>query len=121
MSEDEKRVRLLLKAVIYHYHGLDELESKDLEKTATDLKAHEAFEWAMEFVRRDYLTAFERAREFLNEVIGDYPREKRVDLISMAWDCNNLKGYITEMEATAILKLAKDWKVEQEFVEIALR
>jgi hypothetical protein len=30
MAVDEKRVFMLLKAVIYHYHGLDELERIDL-------------------------------------------------------------------------------------------
>jgi hypothetical protein len=38
----------------------------------------------------------------------------------MVWESNNLKGYVTEMEATAMLKLAKDWKVESEIAKIIL-
>jgi len=36
----------------------------------------------------------------------------------MVWKANNKKGYITEMEATAMLKLAKDWQVENELIEM---
>ena len=39
----------------------------------------------------------------------------------MVWQSNNLKGYVTEMEATAMLKLAKDWHVEKELVELVLK
>ena len=121
MTVEEKRVYILLKSVIYYYHGLDELEKQDLEKSARDLDAQEELKWATEFVSRDYITAFDRAREFLNDIIGDYPKEKRVDLINMVWVSNNLKGYVTEMEATAMLKLAKDWNVEKELVALVLR
>ena len=34
MTLEEKRVYLLLKAVIFHYHGLDHLEKLDLEGSA---------------------------------------------------------------------------------------
>ena len=120
MEEEEKRIRMLLKAVIYHYHGLDELEKEDLEVSARMWDARPEFEWAMEFVTKDYITAFDRAREFLNEIISDYPKEKRNELINMVWQSNNLKGYVTEMEATAMLKLARDWKVEEEFTQLIL-
>ena len=120
MTEEEKRVRMLLKAVIYHYHGLDELEKNDLEATSRQLDAQTEYEWALDFVSRDYITAFDRAREYLNEIISDYTREKRTELINMVWESNNLKGYVTEMEATAMLKLAKDWKVENEFTQLIL-
>jgi hypothetical protein len=120
MDEEEKRVRMLLKAVIYHYHGLDELEKEDLEVSSRIWQAETEFAWAMDFVTKDYITAFDRARAYLNEIIGDYTREKRTELINMVWDSNNLKGYVTEMEATAMLKLARDWKVEEEFTQLIL-
>jgi uncharacterized tellurite resistance protein B-like protein len=120
MIDEEKKVRMLLKAVIYHYHGLDELEKSDLDETAKQLDAQEQYKWALEFVQKDYITAFDRARVYLNELIGDYTLEKRTELISMVWESNNLKGYVTEMEATAMLKLAKDWKVESEFTKLIL-
>jgi hypothetical protein len=121
MTSEEKKVYMLLKAVIYHYHGLDDLEKKDLEDSAVKLDAQEEFTWAMEYVAKDYITAFDRARAYLNEIIGDYPKSQRVELINMVWQANNLKGYVTEMEATAMLKLAKDWNVEKELVELVLK
>jgi hypothetical protein len=120
-SSDEKKVYMLLKSVIFHYHGLDDEEKKDLEKTAEDLEAHGEYKWALEFVAQDYVTAFDRARNYLNEIIGDYTKEKRIELINMVWLANNLKGYVTEMEATAMLKLAKDWNVQKELIDLVLK
>jgi hypothetical protein len=121
MTKEEKRVYMLLKAVIFHYHGLDELERVDLEETSARLEAVEELKWALDFIAKDHLNSFERARSYLNEIIGDYTKEKRTELINMVWQANNLKGYVTEMEATAMLKLAKDWSVEKELIELVLR
>jgi uncharacterized tellurite resistance protein B-like protein len=120
-STEEKKVYMLLKSVIFHYHGLDDAEKKDLEKTADDLEAHEEYKWALEFVAEDYITAFDRARDYLNDIIGDYQKDKRIELVNMVWQANNLKGYVTEMEATAMLKLAKDWNVQKELIELVLK
>ena len=120
-SAEEKKVYMLLKSVIFHYHGLDEDEKIDLEKTAEDLDARSEHKWALDFIAEDYITAFERAREYLNNIIGDYPKNKRIELIHMVWQANNLKGYVTEMEATAMLKLAKDWNVQKEMIELVLK
>jgi hypothetical protein len=119
-SDEEKKVYMLLKAVIFHYHGLDEEEKNDLENTAKELNALEEYKWALDFISQDYITAFDRAREFLNEIIGDYTKEKRIELMNMVWQSNNLKGYVTEMEATAMLKLAKDWNVQNELIALVL-
>jgi len=120
MTSDEKRVYLLLKAVIFYYHGLDAEEKVDLEGAAKRLEAPEELKWALDFIDQDYMTSFERARAFLNDIIGDYPKAQRVALINMVWESNNLKGYVTEMEATAMLKLARDWTVEKELIELVL-
>lgn len=120
-TPEEKKVYMLLKAVIFHYHGLDEDERQDLEATSRQMDAEDEFKWALDFIAEDYITAFERAREFLNNIIGDYSKEKRVELIEMVWESNNLKGYVTEMEATAMLKLAKDWNVRRELVDLVMR
>jgi hypothetical protein len=119
-SSEEKKVYMLLKSVIFHYHGLDEEEKNDLDQTAAELDAHTEYKWALDFIADDYITAFDRARDYLNDIIGDYPKEKRVELVNMVWQANNLKGYVTEMEATAMLKLAKDWNVQKELIELVL-
>ena len=120
-TPEEKKVYMLLKSVIFHYHGLDDTERTDLDNTAQQLEAQTEYKWALDFIAKDYITAFERAREYLNEIISDYPKEARIELINMVWQANNLKGYVTEMEATAMLKLAKDWNVQKELVELVLK
>lgn len=120
-SSDEKKVYMLLKSVIFHYHGLDEAERMDLDKTAEELNAQEEYQWALNFIADDFITAFDRARDYLNDIIGDYTKEKRIELINMVWQANNLKGYVTEMEATAMLKLSKDWNVQKELIELVLK
>jgi hypothetical protein len=120
-SSEEKKVYMLLKSVIFHYHGLDDAEKKDLDKTSEELNAHTEYQWALDFIAEDYITAFDRARDYLNNIIGDYPKDQRIELINMVWQANNLKGYVTEMEATAMLKLAKDWNVQKELIELVLQ
>jgi hypothetical protein len=121
ISSEEKKVYMLLKAVIFYYHGLDDMEKLDLDKTSRELMAAEEYRWAIDYISQDYVTAFERARAYLNNIIGDYPKEKRIELIDMVWKANNLKGYVTEMEATAMLKLAKDWNVQKELIQMVLQ
>lgn len=121
MTTEEKQVYMLLKAVIFSYHGLDEEEKQNLEETATEFGAQNELKWALDFIAQDFITAFDRARTYLNDIIGDYPKKDRIDLINMVWEANNLKGYVTEMEATAMLKLAKDWNVEKELIELVLK
>ena len=111
----------MLKSVIFHYHGLDESERSVLEKTALDMDAYFEYQWALDFISQDYITAFDRARDYLNLIIGDYTKEKRVALITMVWEANNQKGYVTEMEATAMLRLARDWNVKEELIGLVLR
>jgi hypothetical protein len=120
-SSDEKKVYMLLKSVIFHYHGLDDAEKQDLDRTSEELDAQNEYQWALDFIAQDYITAFDRARDYLNNIIGDYPKDQRIELINMVWQANNLKGYVTEMEATAMLKLAKDWNVQKELIELVLQ
>ena len=120
-STEDKKVFMLLKSVIFHYHGLDEAEIGELEKTSTELNAYAEYQWALDFIKQDYVTAFDRARDYLNNIIGDYPKNKRVELITMVWEANNQKGYVTEMEATAMLRLARDWNVKDELIGLVLQ
>ncbi|HNP06089.1 MAG TPA: hypothetical protein PKN99_00605 [Cyclobacteriaceae bacterium] len=121
MTKEEKQVYMLLKTVIFSYHGLDEDEKKNLENTAEKLEASNELKWALDFIAEDFITAFDRARAYLNDIIGDYPKVERINLINMVWEANNIKGYVTEMEATAMLKLAKDWNVEKELIALVLK
>lgn len=116
MTSEEKKAIILLKSVIFHYHGLDNEEKEILDRTAQEFDALDELQWANEFIATDYYTAFERARDYLNSIVGNFDKEKRLQYLSMVWEANNAKGFVTEMEATAMLKLAKDWSVQKELM-----
>ena len=116
MTSEQKKAILLLKSVIFHYHGLDNEEKEILDSTAQKFDAWEELKWANDFIALDYYTAFERAREFLNDIVGNLDKETRLQYLGMVWEANNAKGYVTEMEATAMLKLSKDWHVQKELM-----
>ena len=107
---------MLLKAIIFNYHGLDEEEEKILYRSASELDAHNELKWAFDFIAKDYISAFDRARTYMNETMTSIEKSKRLEYINLTWKANSEKGYITEMEATAMLKLAKDWEVDQELI-----
>ena len=115
-STEEKKAFILLNAIIFHYHGLDENEEAILRKTSADNDAEEELQWSLHFISKDYLTAYERARVYLNDAVKTLDKSKRLHFIKTAWDSNFEKGYITEMEATAMLQLARDWKVDTDLI-----
>ncbi|WP_291722832.1 hypothetical protein [Bernardetia sp.] len=117
MTSQEKKAYILLKCVIFHYHGLDEDEKKILQETADALDAHQELEWANSFIGEDYYNAFERAREVLQPTMLVLEKPKRLEYLSKVWNANMTKGYISEMEAMAMIKLAKDWDIEAELIE----
>lgn len=115
--DTEKKAFILLKSLVFHYHGLDEDEEMILNDTAKKLKAQDELKWANDFIAEDYMSAFERSRDFLNKTIGSLPVKKKLDYLFAVWEDNNQKGYLTEMEATAMLNLAKDWNISKELMD----
>lgn len=116
MTQEEKKAFILLKAVILYYHGLDDDERIILEETAETHSAQQELAWALEFIQYDYLSAFDRAREYLSRVIAKLPSDRKIDYLHEIWKDNNRKGFITEMEATAMLNLARDWNIQRDFI-----
>ena len=102
--------------MIFHYHGLDEDEIQILKNTAKELDATTELEWANNFIAEDYGTAFERARNYLKDTLGKHEKSQRLSYLDQVWKDNYQKGYITEMEATAMLELAKDWGIQSELI-----
>jgi len=117
-TPEEKKSFILLNAIIFHYHGLDEEEEQILHEITAKNDAESELQWSLDFISQDYLTAFERARDYLNEIVKKLDKTKRLYFIRTAWDANFEKGYITEMEATAMLQLARDWEVDSDLIEI---
>ncbi len=116
MERDKKRALVLLKSLIFHYHGLDPDEKTILDQYVKRLGAKEELEWALDFISRDYLSAFERSREFLGKIFTKLDEEERLKHLVEVWEDNHKKGYVTEMETTAMINLAKDWAIEKVFM-----
>ncbi|MEH0157922.1 hypothetical protein V6R21_27880 [Limibacter armeniacum] len=116
MTTEEKKAYLLLKSVIFHKHGLDESEQQILNETAIKLDAHTELDWANQFIEEDYCNAFERARAYLLDKMMELDKDVRLDYLSKVWEANDQKGYVSEIEATAMLKLAADWDIERAFI-----
>jgi hypothetical protein len=118
MNAEQKKTLLLLKLVIFNYHGLDEEEKNILTDTASKLDATEELKWANEFYDQDSITAFERARAFFKETIATYDKELKTEFLHAVWADTQLKGYVSEIEAMSMLKLAKDWGVQKELLTL---
>ncbi len=117
MDSTTKKAVLLLKSLIFHYHGLDDEERALIEDTAKKIHAIDEMEWANDFIAEDYLSAFKRSREFLSKIFLKMSKSDRLKYLVEVWEENHTKGYVTEMEATAILTLSKDWEVEKQFLK----
>lgn len=118
MNTEQKKALLLLKLVIFNYHGLDEEEKQILADTAAKLDALEELKWAYDFSEQDSLTSFERAREFFKTTIALYDKDSKLEYIRLVWSDTSSKGYVSEIEAMSMLKLAKDWGVQKDLLAL---
>jgi len=118
MTSEEKKAFILLKCIIFSYHGIDEDEQEILNESAEKLDAQAELAWANAFVEEDYYNAFERGQSYLLPIMTAMDKDKRLDYLSKVWEANNQKGYISEMEATAMIRLAQDWQIENELIEM---
>jgi hypothetical protein len=116
MNTEQKRALLLLKLVIFNYHGLDEEEKKILADTAERIGGVEELAWAYEFANQDPVTSFERAREYFKNSIAMYEKEVKLEFIKSVWEDTQSKGYVSEIEAMSMLKLAKDWAIQKDLL-----
>lgn len=116
MDELTKKALMLLKSLIFHFHGLDDDEKEMLEDAAKRLDAVNEMNWANSFIAEDYMSAFDRSREFLMKIFLKMDEKDRMKQLLEVWEENYIKGYVTEMETTAIFTLSKDWHIEKTFL-----
>lgn len=118
MDSEHKKAYLLLMFLIICCHGIDNSEKVLLENTAVDLDAQQELKWVYDFAGEDIELIFDRCKSYFSTSIATYPKETKLDYLSKVWDATNKKGYITEMEAMTILKLAKEWGVQRDLLAL---
>ncbi|MBC7921394.1 MAG: hypothetical protein H7Z75_09930 [Ferruginibacter sp.] len=118
MTSDQKKAFLLLKSVILHHLGAADDERGMMNETAFDLDAQHELTWTQQFIQEDPLTAFERARAYLNNLATQWDNPAKLEHLSRVWESTSQKGNISEMEAMSILKLAKDWQIQRELITL---
>lgn len=116
MSVEEKRAFLSLLIIIFNYHGLSEVEQQILNEVATLNGAQDELEWIKDFSKPSIDESYDKLKKYVNETLGILPSEKRCEYLNKVWDANQQKGHVSEMEATAMLMLSKEWQVQKEFV-----
>ncbi|MFY0687721.1 MAG: hypothetical protein JXQ90_11180 [Cyclobacteriaceae bacterium] len=116
METEKKKAIILLKALIFHYHGLEQEEKKLLEEYVDNVEGKAEYDWVIKFISEDYMSAFDRAKEFLAKVFLKLEEQERLDHLMDTWEDNHKKGYVTEMETMAMITLAKDWGIEKQFI-----
>ncbi len=116
MSVEEKKAFLLLLIIIFNYHGLSDVEQQILKETAASIDAQDELDWVKSFSKPSVDETYDKIKTYITECIQDYSTEKKLTVLTNVWDANMQKGYISEMEATAMLLLSKEWKVQKEFI-----
>ncbi|MFY0599180.1 MAG: hypothetical protein JXR03_05880 [Cyclobacteriaceae bacterium] len=117
MNEEIKKAIMLLKSLVFHYHGLEDEEKILLDNAAVKYDAADELAWANHFISQDYMSAFERAKEFLSRALISVDEPTKLQYLTEVWEENHQKGYVTEMETTAMINLSKDWHIEKEFLQ----
>lgn len=116
METQIKKAILLLKSLIFHFHGLDQEERNALTQAGEDLDAGEELDWALAFIAEDYMTAFERSKEFFSKEVFKATENERLAWLVDVWQACLKKGYLTEMETSALINFSKEWKVNKAFL-----
>ena len=119
MNSEHKKALLLIKAIIFYYHKLDQGEVDLLEQTALDLDAHEELAWTYAFIDSDIATSTSRAKLYLKENPIDSTKEEKFQILKSVWIDTEKKGYISEIEAVTMLKISKDWGLESQLMALA--
>jgi hypothetical protein len=118
MGLSDKKALLLLKAIVFLHHDFTEDEMRLLNETAKELNAIQDLKWVMDFVNEDVYTAYERTRAYLKKSLEGEENDKKVAYLFEVWQATSQKGYVTEMEAMSMIKLARDWSVERDFIQL---
>jgi hypothetical protein len=116
MSAEEKRAYLILLVIIFNFHGVSDVEQQILQETATLHDAEAELEWIKEYAKPSIDEAYNKLKKYVDDTFANLTPEKKSLYLNKVWDANQQKGHVSEMEATAMLMLSKEWQIQKEFV-----
>lgn len=116
MSSEEKKVYLSLLVILFNYHGLSDIEQQILGETASKIEAVDELQWVKDYALPSVDITYDKIKAYINSALDNYTEAQKLTLLGNVWNTNMQKGYVSEMEATAMLMLAKEWKVQKEFI-----
>ena len=95
---------------------MEESEKSLLLSYCKEFKGKSEFNWADKFVKSDILTAFKRSRTSVSQLLQSENADDRIDVLSEVWEVTKTKGFITQMEASFLLGVSRDWNLESELI-----
>jgi hypothetical protein len=108
----------LLKLVVFYYPRPDEEEMDQLRDKASAWKADEDRRWAIDFVDQEPATAFQRTGEFISGLFTGKSQLEREAFLEDIWSVDIARGYVTEMQAMALLKMAQAWGLQDKLLKL---
>ncbi len=112
-SVEDKKMLLLLIVSTFSYNEIIDNESKILNDFAKKQDAEKELKWALDFISKDEANSYQNKINYFSKRLPEIDTNKRLFFIKQTWDLSNEKGYISEMEAISILRLARDWGVDR--------
>lgn len=113
-----KKALLLLHTVVLSYNSLEDSEKAILEHLAEKENVSNELLWALDFVNEDLYSAFQRMIDYFSENLAQAPRKSKLEILSITWKSVQSKGAISEVEALALLKTARFFGIESDFVNL---
>lgn len=119
MDQARRRVYFLLKLMVFFYPRPDEEEMDQLREKAALWKADDDRRWAIEFIDHEPATAFARTTEFVGEQFKGLSKAEREQFLDDIWHADLApRGYVTEMQAMALLKMAQGWGLQERLLKL---
>ena len=114
MDTEEKKIILLLRAVLFHYQGLGDKGEVLLRRKAKEIQAEEELKWVLASVEKSPSSS--RSCKQLQKLARGLSSEHLLTHLYESWEEGMKKGYLSNSEALWILKVAKVWGIEKDLL-----
>jgi len=117
-NSKEKKAFFMLLYTVLHYHDMEESGVKLIKELIAEHNASKEAAWADNFVTKDILSSLDRSKVEVLKLLALSDNNVRLGVLQGVWEGTKSKGYITEIETGLVLGLARNWNIEQDFIEV---